>query len=184
MGRPWGSGRRTVEQTCSIDIGMLKRAGYFAASKQGHWIWRWNGEIIGTARIEWDGARLIVRNQVIGLWKAGCRFGGQRLWFKCSCGRHVATLYSPNAGPWACRHCYQLTYAMRQAIPRDRHLLRAQRIRDRLGGSRNMMEDFPVKPKGMHWRRYNRMRDIHDRAAEQAFGMMEVWIDKVHQRLS
>jgi hypothetical protein len=184
MGRRLGSGRRTVEQTYSIEIRMLKREGYFATPKQGNWVWRWNGEIIGTARIEWDGTRLMVRNQVIGLWKTGCRFGGQRLWFRCSCGRHVAALYSPNGGPWACRHCYQLTYAMRQAIPRDRHLLRAQRIRDRLGGSRNMMEDFPVKPKGMHWRRYNRMREIHDRAAEQAFGMMEVWIDKVHQRLS
>ena len=98
MGRPWGSGRRTVEQTCSIEIGALKREGYLAGPKQGHWVWRWNGEIIGTARIEWDGGRLMIRNQVIALWKAGCRFGGQRLWFKCSCGRHVATIYSPNGG--------------------------------------------------------------------------------------
>jgi hypothetical protein len=184
MGRPWGSGRRTIEQTCSIEIGALKREGYLAGPKQGHWVWRWNGEVIGTARIEWDGGRLMIRNQVIGLWKAGCRFGGQRLWFKCSCGRHVAALYSPKEGPWACRHCYQLTYAMRQAIPRDRHLLRAQRIRERLGGSRNMMEDFPLKPKGMHWRRYARMREIHDRAAEQAFGMIESWIESLHERLS
>ena len=73
---------------------------------------------------------------------------------------------------------------MGQAIPRDRHLLRAQRIRDRLGGSRNMMEDFPGKPKGMHWRRYDRMRKMHDRAAEQAFGMIETWIDRFHELLS
>jgi hypothetical protein len=184
MSRPWGSGRRTVEQTCSIEIGALKREGYFAAPKQGHWVWRWNGEIIETARIEWDGMRLMVRNQVIGLWKTGCRFGGQRHWFRCSCGRHVTALYSPNGGPWACRHCHHLTYAMRQAIPRDRHLLRAQSIRDRLGGSRNMMEDFPPKPKGMHGRRYERIREIHDRAAERAFGMIESWIENINERLS
>ena len=184
MGRHWGSGRRTVEQTHSIEIGMLQREGYFAGPKQGCLVWRWDGEITGTVLIDWDGARLMVRNQVIGLWKTGCRFGGQRLWFRCSCGRHVGTMYSPSWQPWACRHCYRLTYAMRQAIPRDRHLLRAQRIRDRLGGSRNMMEDFPGKPKGMHWRRYDRMRKIHDRAAEQAFGMIETWIDRLHERVS
>jgi hypothetical protein len=78
MSRPWGSGRRTVEQTYSIEIGTLKRAGYFAAPKQGLWVWERDGETIGTARIEWDGARLMVRNQVIGLWKTDCRFGGQR----------------------------------------------------------------------------------------------------------
>jgi hypothetical protein len=184
MGRPWGSGRRTVEQTHSIEIGTLKREGYFAAPKQGYLVWRWAGETTGSARIEWDGERLMVRSKVIGLTKTGCRFGGSRFWFRCSCGRHVTTLYSPKLLPWACRHCYRLTYAMRQAIPRDRHLLRAQRIRTRLGGSRNMMEDFPGKPKGMHWRQYHRMRESHDRAAERAFGMIETWIDRLHERLS
>lgn len=183
MGRYWGSGRRTVEQTRSIEIAVLRRAGYFSAPKQACWTWRRGGEITAEARIGWDGKRLMIGAQVIALRTTSCRFGGHRLWFSCSCGRHVSSLYSPNGGPWACRHCYRLTYATRQAIPRDRHLLRAQRIRERLGGSRSMMEDFPPKPRGMHWRRYDRIREVHDRAADQALGMIEAWAEKLHERL-
>ena len=37
-----------------------------------------------------------------------------------------------------------------------------------LGGSPNMPEEFPDKPKGMHWLSYNRIRRTHDRAREQS----------------
>jgi hypothetical protein len=183
MGRYWGSGRRTVEQTRSIEIGALQRDGYFAAPRQGWWIWRREGEITGTARIEWDGIQLRIRSQVIGIGRTPCRFGGHRLWFKCSCGRQVSALYSPNGGPWACRHCYRLTYAMRQAIPRDRHLLRAQRIRRRLGGSANMLEDFPAKPKGMHSRTYAKLRRTHDLAEQKAMAGLTQFVDRLHHQL-
>jgi hypothetical protein len=56
-------------------------------------------------------------------------------------------------------------------------LLRAQRIRQRVGGSPNMLEDFPPKPKGMHWRQYG-MRDVHDRASNQYLGMAAEWVEK------
>jgi hypothetical protein len=32
----------------------------------------------------------------------------------------------------------------------------------RLGASPNMMEVFPDKPKGMHWRTYDQLRRRHD----------------------
>ena len=172
-------GRRTVEETSSIDIRTLQRADYFCGPKDGSWIWRINGKVVGEARIGWDGERLTIRDQVIDIGRTPCRFGGHRFWFRCSCGQQVATLYSPSGQPWACRHCHRLTYATRQAVPRDRNLLRAQRIRQRLGGSPNMLEDFPPKPKGMHWRRYDRMRNVHDRASNHYLGMAARWVEKL-----
>lgn len=71
----------------------------------------------------------------------------------------------------------------RQAVPRDRHLLRAQRIRRRLGGSPNMLEDFPPKPKGMHWQRYKRMRDVHDLAQDKAMMGLMQFVDHLECRV-
>ena len=92
-----------------------------------------------------------------------CNLGGKRPWFVCPgvvggryCGRRVAILYS--AGPYfLCRHCYDLTYRSRQASERLGPLHKARRIRQRLGGSANLMEPFPARPKGMHWSTYLRL---------------------------
>lgn len=49
-----------------------------------------------------------------------CKFGGKRYWFICPihkngkrCGRRVGTLYK-GGDYFACRHCYELTYASRK----------------------------------------------------------------------
>jgi len=108
-----------------------------------------------------------------------CRFGGERPWFICSvctngtyCGRQVTKLYV--AGRlFACRHCYQLAYASQQESAYQRGLWKAQKIGMRLGGSASMLNHFPEKPKGMHWRTYERLSCVHDAAqARSIIGMM------------
>ena len=50
---------------------------------------------------------------------------------------------------------------------------KSQKIRLQLGGSPNMLEEFPEKPKGMHWRTYERWRRVHDAAEERStIGLM------------
>src|SRR5262249_40295824 len=99
-----------------------------------------------------------------------CRFGGERPLFVCSvhsngvyCGRHVTKLYL--AGRlFACRHCYGLAYESQLKTSDQRGLGKAQESRIRLGATANMLDEFPDKPKGMHWRTYYHLRRIHDAA--------------------
>jgi hypothetical protein len=113
-------------------------------------------------------------------WTA-CNFGGARPWFiypGAGCGRRVAVLYGPGRY-FLCRHCYGLTYLSQRDNATYRALHRAQDIRRKLGGSANMMEPFPDRPKGMHWRTYERLWwEHHEAEMEQLNGMRE-WLGKL-----
>jgi hypothetical protein len=56
-----------------------------------------------------------------------------------------------------CRHCYDLVYESQRENGPTRLISKAQKIRQRLGGSASLMEPFPPKPKGMHWQTYERL---------------------------
>ena len=58
---------------------------------------------------------------------------------------------------FACRLCCGLAYACQQDIPRDRAISRVQKLRMRLGGSANLLEPFPERPRGMHRWTYYRL---------------------------
>jgi hypothetical protein len=58
--------------------------------------------------------------------------------------------------------CYGLAYASQQESLHHRGLGKAQKIRMQLGGSANMFDAFPDKPRGMHWRTYNCLRRAPD----------------------
>jgi hypothetical protein len=45
-------------------------------------------------------------------------------------------------------YCYGLAYESRQEPARQRGLLKAQKIRERLGSNASMLDDFPNKPRG------------------------------------
>jgi hypothetical protein len=98
--------------------------------------------------------------QTVRIVRVPCRFGGSRPYFVCpgsSCGRRVAKLHGPGRH-FLCRHCYGLAYQSQREQRRDRALRRANAIRMRLGGEPRLARAFPEKPKGMHWRTYERLR--------------------------
>jgi hypothetical protein len=110
---------------------------------------------------------------------------GERLWFiypGTGCGQRVALLYAPGRY-FLCRYCYDLVYQSQRDNEMYRALHRAQGIRRRLGGSANMMEPFPEKPKGMHWKTYARLFwEHHEAEMEQLVGMRE-WLDRFEKKI-
>jgi hypothetical protein len=93
-----------------------------------------------------------------------CHLGGVRPWFICPvycdgryCGRRAAILYCAS-DLFACRRCNRLSYASQQQTPLHRGLEQAREIRMRLGGTADLVEPFPVRPKGMHRRTFQRLR--------------------------
>lgn len=88
-------------------------------------------------------------------------YGGKRWWFVCpSKGTRTAKLYLPNGGDWfASRQAYGLVYRSQREASFDRMIDRAHNLRRKLGGVAGSLQPFPKKPKGMHWRTYNRTLD-------------------------
>jgi hypothetical protein len=129
---------------------------------------------------EWEDVKETVRLD----WTA-CNFGGERPWFICpgaGCGRRIALLYGPGRY-FLCRHCYDLVYQSQRDNAMYRALPKAQSIRKRLGGSANMTESFPEKPKGMHHDTYERLFwEHHEAEMEQLAGMRE-WLDKLEKKV-
>lgn len=80
-----------------------------------------------------------------------CTFGGSRPWFLCVCGRRVANLYI-EVQKVACRHCLALVYPSQRMREIDRLLVRIDKLEVKLG-------DIHVRPKGMHRRTFDGLRE-------------------------
>ena len=93
--------------------------------------------------------------------------GGFRPWFLCpSCGRRCGILYSFGSH-YICRICGRLSHESQNETRPFRALRKVQKIRIRLGGSANMTEPFPSRPRYMHHRTYQNLKRQYEAAAEQ-----------------
>jgi hypothetical protein len=167
--------KTTIDECQRIDVRYLHREGLL---KPGRWFsLRWSragretGSIRGVVSRDDRPEQIILlyrhRSGASGEWEdvqepvplswTACNFGGERPWFVCpgaGCGRRVAILYGPGRY-FLCRHCYDLRYENQREDKMHRALRRAQKIREGLGGSANMMEPFPQEahrdaPKYLH----------------------------------
>jgi hypothetical protein len=183
-------GRPTCESCASIDAREWNRRGLLRPDQAFSWSWDRGGEPCGSmfVRTEVDAVVLIFRWRNAGdaEWKlvqqrvpivwTMCHLGGRRPWFRCTaqsggryCGCRVAILYG--AGEvFACRRCYGLAYASQQESPKLRRISRSRKIRMRLGGSPDLFQPFPDKPRRMHRQTYFRLRARGEAADAVAFG--------------
>jgi hypothetical protein len=170
--------RLTCESCRSIDVRRWNREGLLQEGRHFPCSWTYAGKPCGSisVRTEEDAVVLVfssrrspdsewkpVEQRVSITWTA-CHFSGRRAWFRCPvysngryCGRRVALFYG--AGDlFACRHCYGLAYASQRQTPAYRGVSRAQKTRMRLGGSPDLLQPFPKRPRGMHRRTYMQLR--------------------------
>ena len=173
----WGGGKRTTGSQHHIDIRWMKQQGYLRAGTMGNLVWSNRGEqtgIINYMMVE-EGMVLNYRYRINGgEWqpveqsiifdRTPCNYGGHRTWFRCPrCGKRVALLYG--AGKlFLCRHCYDLSYGSQQEGEIDRLMRKQRKIRERLGASDILVDPILFKPKGMHQKTFNRLRNKENHA--------------------
>lgn len=176
-GRRWGfASTSSTSDYRQLDVRRWHRDGLLATGKGFGWSWMRDGEEVASIYVRAEGERVILiyrHRKNNGEWKneqypvslswTACTYGGKRPWFLCpaqGCGRRVAILYG--GAIFACRHCYKLAYACQREKGMDRATRRADRIRDRLKWQPGILNASGDKPKGMHWRTYERLKDEHD----------------------
>ena len=184
-GRPGGKAK--VESCCSLDVNLLSKAGCLRPGFEGGLEWSAGGEQVARIGLIATASQLILSyrascndgdwvsvEETVPLARSSCRFGGMRSFFVCPgekdgrpCGRRVTKLYL-GGRYFLCRHCYGLAYASQSEARPYRLQRRADKRKTALGGGPGSSSLLP-KPKGMHWRTYNRYVDEIQAAEAQAF---------------
>ena len=173
----------------SVDLAWLRREGYFKTGHSGRITWSRGGSVTAWIRyqVEGHGLRLIYRTRRSGdvEWRdidelfpfiyTATNFAGRRQWLQClSCQRCCRVLYG--GAYFRCRRCHGLRYESQYEPAWLSGTSRAQKIRERYGGSGSLDEPFPDKPKGMHWRTYDRLVAQDERlTAIWVRGISEKW---------
>ena len=153
----------------SIDLAWLHRKKLLNVGRWSTLTWSRAGHETGSIRVECliEGVRLVYRRRDRGdSWEdvrefvpfveTSTAFGGRRQWFQClSCGNKCRILYG--GGNFRCRRCYRLKYETQYEPAFGRAATRALKIRNRLGAKGGLEDPFPEKPKGMHWKTYDRL---------------------------
>lgn len=177
----FGSGRQGGKECTgdmrALDVRRLHRDGYLRAGMGYGWNWSRGGETVASIRVqvEADCAWLVYKQRQRGgewidirypvtLERTNCNYGGARVWWRCravGCGRPVALLFGGSV--FACRHCHRLAYRCQRETPDDRATRQADKLRDRLGWEAGILNGNGGKPKGMHWRTFERLEGTHER---------------------
>ena len=153
----------TVEKLAedAIDVLELNRAGLLT----GDWVrldpsFRWPAiAVMRVARF-----RIVIEYrhrsvpQSIQISWTRCHYGGVRPYLHCpDCHRRVWRLFRALHG-YACRTCCgSPVYESQRRSAKGRKYLRAYRLRQRLGGSRPVLDPIPPRPARMRRRVYERL---------------------------
>ena len=160
----------TTDMVPAIDIRQLQRRRELMPGKRTLQTWTRGGVIAAQVELDIQHSQLGIRyfllsrsserepvECVVPIASTPCNYGGVRRWFRCpDCGKRVAVIYVQRRS-CSCRQCNYLVYRSQRERAGERARDRVQKIRVRLGGSANLLEPFPAKPKWMRWRTYQNL---------------------------
>ncbi len=191
-------GKDTTSDMRALDIRKLQRDGLLTPGQAFGWNWLRKGETVASINIRSEVDRVILDYRSRsngGEWQAmeypvrvewtPCHLGGRRAWFHCpapGCGRRVAILFGGSV--FACRHCHKLAYESQREPDHDRAVRRADTIRRRLGWEPGILNGSGWKPKGMHWRTFERLKAEHDAFVSASLAGMAQSLGLVNRRLT
>jgi len=105
----------------------------------------------------------------IALTYSETRFGGRRPWLSCPhCQKRRRVLHYVQKS-FVCRACFDLRYTSEVEDVLSRAARQRRRLMEKVGGS-DPGGDFPLKPKGMHWKTY-RAIEAKAQASLKAFAL-------------
>jgi len=197
----FGSGKRfgkdCTDDMRALDVRKLQRQRLLTPGNSLTWSWSVNGDTCATINLLVGADRVTLNYQTrerSGDWRSmnypvplawtACNFGGRRAWWLCpavGCGRRVAALYG--GAVFACRHCHRLAYRCQRETNDDRAARRADTIRRRLGWEAGILNGSGLKPKGMHWRTFDRLQTEHDAHVNAALAGMAARLGLMRGRI-
>ena len=201
----WGSGRGqrgkdTTSDYRALDVRRLQRDGLLTPGRSFGWNWTRDGETVASIQVRAETDRIILNyrhksggsdwqpmDYPVRLDWTNCTLGGRRAWLLCparGCGRRVALLYIGGAGIFACRHCYKLAYQCQRETDDDRAMRRADTIRRRLRWGTGIANPEGGKPKGMHWRTFERLKTEYAAFANASWTGMAERLGLMNRRLA
>ena len=197
-GRRHQGGRSTTSDMRPLDIRKLQRDGLLTPGRAFGWQWTVNGNEVASIQMRTEADRVILNYRSRsngGEWQlmeypvylewTGLHFGGRRAWFLCparGCGRRVAILFGGSI--FACRHCHKLAYECQRETDADRAMRRADTIRRRLGWGAGIANLEGGKPKGMHWKTFERLKAEHDAFTNASWAGMAERLGLLKRRLA
>lgn len=170
-----------------IDIRALRRDGFLKPGARARVILRktFGGRVIKEARavVAEDIITIMAdgRSEIVEIVRTGQHFGGTRGWLSCPrCGGRTVKLYG---SPFACRSCKGITYPSQRTDAQGRAIMRAQKLRMRLGGTASLIDPLPARPWGMWDRTYRRMMARCEAADGRAIGFASGWVERLKGHL-
>ena len=166
------SGKTATNDAMPLDIRKLSRKGLLTPGNSFSWQWLIGDQPVAglSIRVGYNDLTLSyckkstgeIVEQRVDVETTPCRYGGTRPWFTCPrCRDRVAVVYAPGRH-FACRKCCDLAYATQKVGVGSRASAKADKIRKRLGWPVGILNPVGGKPKGMHWKTFDRLRMQHD----------------------